>query len=88
LIRGNMGKVIKVTSKGQVTLPSDIRKKLGIDKDSYMAVEEIGDYIILKKVGLKLREISEAIQKEAGSENITKEDIENTIKESREEVWK
>lgn len=82
-----MSKVIKVTSKGQVTLPSEIREKLGINEDSYMAVEEIGDYIILKKVGPKLREISEAIQKEADSENITKEDIEKTIEESREEVW-
>jgi len=82
-----MGKIIKVTSKGQVTLPSEIREKLGIDEDSYMAVEEIGDYIILKKVGPKLREISEAIQKEAGSENITKEDIEKTIEGSREEIW-
>ena len=82
-----MGKVIKVTSKGQVTLPSEIREKLGIDEESYMAVEEIGDYIILKKIGPKLREISEAIQKEAESENITKETIEKTIEESREEVW-
>ena len=82
-----MGKVIKVTSKGQVTLPSEIREKLGIDEESYMAVEEIGDYIILKKIGPKLREISKAIQEEAESENITKETIEKTIEESREEVW-
>lgn len=82
-----MAKVIKVTSKGQVTLPAKIRKKLGIDEDSYMAVEEIGDYVILKKVGPKLKEISEAIQKEADAEDITKKEIEKTIEESREDVW-
>ncbi len=80
-----MTKVIKVTSKGQVTLPADIREKLDIDKDSYLSVDSIGDYVILKKVGLKLKEISDSINKEA--EYITKKDIEKAIEESREEVW-
>ena len=56
-----MTEVIKVTSKGQVTLPADIRKKLQIDKDTYIAVEMVGDYIIMKKVGLKLKELSEIV---------------------------
>ena len=47
-----MAEVIKVTSKGQVTLPADIRKKLHISKDTYIAVDIIGDYIIMKKVKL------------------------------------
>ncbi|MCK4348283.1 MAG: AbrB/MazE/SpoVT family DNA-binding domain-containing protein, partial [Thermoplasmatales archaeon] len=58
-----MAEVIKVTSKGQVTLPVDIRKKLHISKDTYIAVDIIGDYIIMKKVGLKLKELSGIIQK-------------------------
>lgn len=82
-----MTKVIKVTSKGQITLPSDIRKELDIDKDNYIAVDSIGDYIILKKITSKLEEISEAFKKEADSKNITKKDIEKAIEESREEVW-
>ncbi|MFW6038341.1 MAG: AbrB/MazE/SpoVT family DNA-binding domain-containing protein [Candidatus Saliniplasma sp.] len=82
-----MTKVIKVTSKGQITLPSDIRKEMDIDKDNYIAVDSIGDYIILKKITLKLEEISKAFKKEADSKNITKKDIEKAIEESREEVW-
>ena len=82
-----MTKVIKVTSKGQITLPSEIRKEMDIDKDNYIAVDSIGDYIILKKISTKLDEISEAFKKEADSKNITKKDIEKAIEESREEVW-
>ena len=82
-----MTKVIKVTSKGQITLPVKTRERLGIDKDSFMAVDEIGDYVILKKVGLKLKEISDTVNKEVRSKKITKKDIEKAIKEARDEVW-
>jgi len=82
-----MTEVIKVTSKGQITIPTKIRKRLQIDKDSYIAVETIGDYIVMKKVALKLKEISDIIQKSAKEKGITKKDIESTILESRKEVW-
>jgi len=82
-----MTEVIKVTSKGQVTLPAGIRKKLHIDKDTYIAVDTIGEYIIMKKIGLKLKEISEIIQKVAREKGITEKDIEQAIMEARKEVW-
>ena len=82
-----MAEVIKVTSKGQVTLPADIRKKLHISKDTYIAVDIIGDYIIMKKVGLKLKELSEIIQKNVKEKGVTKKEIEKVILESRKEVW-
>ena len=40
-----------------------------------------------KKVGLKLKEISDTVNKEARSRKITKKDIEKAIKEARDEVW-
>jgi len=82
-----MSEVIKVTSKGQVTLPASIRKMFGLDKDSYIAVDTIGDYIIMKKVGLKLKEISDMIRKSAVEKKITEDDIRAALAESRDEVW-
>ncbi len=82
-----MSDVIKVTSKGQVTLPASIRKIFNLDKDSYIAVDTIGDYIIMKKVGLKLKEISDLIRKNAKEQNITENDLRRALAESREEVW-
>ena len=32
--------IVKVTEKGQVTLPIDLRRKLGITKDDYLVVEK------------------------------------------------
>jgi transcriptional pleiotropic regulator of transition state genes len=43
-------KVIKVTSKGQVTIPLDVRVALGIDDQSYLAVSDNGEEITLRKI--------------------------------------
>jgi AbrB family looped-hinge helix DNA binding protein len=82
-----MTDVIKVTSKGQITIPIEIRKKLQLEKESYIVVDMIGDYIIMKKVGLKLKEISDTISKSAKKRGITKKDIEKAIRDTRAEVW-
>ena len=42
--------IVKVTEKGQVTLPIDLRRKLGITKDDYLVVEIEGEYLKLHKV--------------------------------------
>jgi transcriptional pleiotropic regulator of transition state genes len=43
-------KVVKVTSKGQVTIPVEIRVALGIDEDSHLEVSEDGNEIRLRKL--------------------------------------
>jgi AbrB family looped-hinge helix DNA binding protein len=42
--------VTKVTSKGQITLPASIRRRLGIDRDSYLEVVENDDEVRLRKI--------------------------------------
>ena len=42
--------VVKVTSKGQFTLPMQYRKSLGIDKDSYLLIDEVGNFLVLEKL--------------------------------------
>ena len=42
--------IIKVTEKGQVTLPIELRRKLRIGKDDYLVVEAEGEYLKLRKV--------------------------------------
>jgi transcriptional pleiotropic regulator of transition state genes len=43
-------RVVRVTSKGQVTIPSEVRSALGIDEGSYLEVTEEGEEIRLRKV--------------------------------------
>jgi transcriptional pleiotropic regulator of transition state genes len=43
-------KAVKVTSKGQVTIPVEIREALGIDEDTYLEVIEADQEIRLRKI--------------------------------------
>jgi AbrB family looped-hinge helix DNA binding protein len=43
-------KVVKVTSKGQVTIPVEVRTSLGIGEDTHLEVSEVGDEIRLRKL--------------------------------------
>jgi AbrB family looped-hinge helix DNA binding protein len=43
-------KAVKVTSKGQITIPVEIRTALGIDDGTYLEVTEHEDEIRLRKL--------------------------------------
>ena len=43
-------KVVKVTSKGQVTIPKEVRKALGVADDSYLEVRVVGEEVRLRKL--------------------------------------
>ena len=45
----------KASSKGQVVIPTDIRKKLGIKEGSVFAVSARKDMIVLKKLDTKIK---------------------------------
>jgi len=78
--------VIKVTSKGQLTIPIKYRRNLGIDKESYLIVDEIGDFLILKKIQ-KLDQITKMLSTIAKEKGITKQDILKTLRKIQEEKW-
>jgi AbrB family looped-hinge helix DNA binding protein len=40
--------IAKVTSKGQVTIPKEIRKFLGIEKGDDIIFEKVNNYVIIK----------------------------------------
>jgi transcriptional pleiotropic regulator of transition state genes len=42
--------IVKVTEKGQVTLPVDLRRKLRISKNDYLEVEAEGNILKVRKL--------------------------------------
>jgi AbrB family looped-hinge helix DNA binding protein len=44
-------KVVRVTSKGQVTIPVELRSALGIGDDTYLEVVEVGGELRMRKIG-------------------------------------
>lgn len=77
----------KVTSKGQITIPIDIRKKLGIrEGDKILFVEECGRIIMMNSSMEALRAAQEAFVGEADRLGLTDEqDVVDMISELRRE---
>ena len=82
-----MVEVATVTSKGQVTLPSSIRKKLGLRKGSKLIfIEEGRDVRLLTGEDLEKRfAIFERRAKEIG---LTPQRVGVLVKEARDRLWK
>ena len=67
--------ISKVTSRGQVTIPQELREKEGITENDYVVMRKVGSYIVLGKAELRLDEITGAFEKEAKTKGITKQDL-------------
>ncbi|MCX6664569.1 MAG: AbrB/MazE/SpoVT family DNA-binding domain-containing protein [Euryarchaeota archaeon] len=78
--------VVKVTSKGQFTLPMQYRKHLGINKDSYILIDEVGNFLVLEKLQ-KLDQITKILSAKAKEKKITKEELLKTLKKIQAEKW-
>ncbi len=77
----------KITSKGQITLPIDIRRKLGVKEgDKVLFVEEAGKICILNASMEALREAQAAFTGEAERARLKNEDdVITMVKEYRQE---
>ena len=76
-----------MSSKGQVVIPEDIRKKLGLKSGARFMVLRDKDIVILKTISPpSMKEFDDIIEKarlQAKEAGLTKEDIQDTIKEIR-----
>ncbi len=67
--------IAKITSKGQVTIPIDIRRKLGVKEgDKILFVEEAGKVYILNASMEALKEAQAAFAEEAERVGLKDED--------------
>jgi AbrB family looped-hinge helix DNA binding protein len=80
--------VIRVSSKGQVVIPAEWRKRIGVDEgDELLAISE-GDVLLLKRVEKSLirKEFFDTvkpIRRKIRRLGIQKKDLENAIKKAR-----
>jgi len=72
--------VIKVSSKGQIVIPREIRKKLGVKGGEKLLVLTCdGDIVLRKTKNLSLEEIAERIEKVTKEEGI---DVDKLVAEA------
>ena len=79
----------KITARGQITIPIEIRKKLGVrDGDKVVFLEENGRIIMENAAMVALKGAQDAFAGEAERLGLrTEEDVVNLIKEIRRAEW-
>ena len=83
------GEIIKVTSKGQVTIPVKIRRALSLNRDSYLYVTRAGRLVVMRKVDeLSLDEISAVLEAVAEVKGVTKELLVEEAEKARERLMR
>jgi AbrB family looped-hinge helix DNA binding protein len=81
--------ISRVTSKGQVTIPIEMRRKLGLKEgDKVVFMEEGNNIIIANAAMLALKEVQEAFCRETARLDLHDEDdVVKMVKEVRKEMW-
>ncbi|MDR1831634.1 MAG: AbrB/MazE/SpoVT family DNA-binding domain-containing protein [Fusobacteriaceae bacterium] len=79
----------KITSKGQITLPIEIRRKLNLKEGGKVAfIESDGGYTIVNPVLLAIKDLRKAFEGEAERLGLkTEDDVVAMVKEVRKEMW-
>jgi AbrB family looped-hinge helix DNA binding protein len=81
------GEIIKVTSKGQITIPAKIRRALSLDRDSYLYLTRAGRLLVMRKVDeLSLDEISAVLEAVAEERGVTRELLFEEAEKARERL--
>ena len=78
-----MVEIVKVTTKGQLTLPLPIREILGISSDTYLVAEAAGDFVLLRRAETRFLELSEQFRNEAKKRGVNKEALLRALRTTR-----
>jgi antitoxin PrlF len=80
--------MVTVSSRGQVSIPAEVRRELELEKGSKLLVVAEGDNILLKKVDASvldksLEEILQPMWEQAEDAGLSEEDAEELVHEYR-----
>jgi AbrB family looped-hinge helix DNA binding protein len=81
--------VVKITSKGQITLPADIRRKMNLkDGDKILFIEQNGRYYVENAALTAINRMQEAFNGEAERLGLKNEDdVVAMVKDIRRDRW-
>jgi AbrB family looped-hinge helix DNA binding protein len=80
--------IVTVSSRGQVSIPADIRRDLGLDEGSKLLVISKDDNILFKKIDAEIvdksfQEILEPMWDEAEQADLEEDDAETLVQDHR-----
>ena len=82
-----MVSITKLSSKGQVVIPSEIRDKMNLEEGSLLIISDNDDSICIKKIELpkvkSWKEATKPFRDAAKASNFSSDDLKKLIEESR-----
>lgn len=81
-------KLVRIQDKGQLTLPADMRKRLGLKKGDYVAVEETPEGVLITSRAIAAIRALDAIGEALKEQGFTLEDMIESGREIREELYR
>lgn len=87
--RGAKRELVRLSSKGRFTLPSSIRRRIGLKQRDYLKAYTVGDkLILLEKVPFsRFEQIAERFSRIADEKSLDEKKLAALIKEVREELY-
>ncbi len=77
----------KLSSKGQVVIPEDVRKELGLEPGAQFVVMGEGDLVILKKIEAPDRSeflaLAKKVRSQARKAGVKRSDVKNAVRKVR-----
>jgi AbrB family looped-hinge helix DNA binding protein len=82
-----MVSVTKISSKGQVVIPLEIREKMNLEEGNLLIISDSDDSICMKRIELpkikSWKEATKPFRNAAKKSNFSKDDLKMLIEESR-----
>lgn len=80
-------KMTTVTSKGQITIPSQFRKQFGLDQGTKLMVVPTEQGLVLKKLDLpSVEEFQRRVEQRTGTVELSMEEIDELVHDARDET--
>ncbi len=67
--------IARLTEKGEFTIPAEYRREHGLDRDSTIAIIQMGDALILTPIDKMLAEITERMEAAIRGAGVTVEEL-------------
>ena len=82
-----MVNITKISSKGQVVIPSEIRERMNLEEGNLLIISDSDDSICMKKIELpkikSWKEATKSFRDAAKKSNFSNDDLKKLIKELR-----
>jgi AbrB family looped-hinge helix DNA binding protein len=79
--------VSKLTSAGQLTIPKQIRRRMGLGASSLVVLDEVGDVVLLRRFETD-EEALRILRKKFRKTGLTRARVDEIVERERTRLWK